>query len=267
MKLVAAARLKKAQEKALDARAYSERMRDLMVSLSRATDLPYHPMLEERRKPEAATKYGFILVTSERGLAGSYSTNLIKTAADFLQSQKGEANLICIGRKGAQFFGKRGYNIMHQEHLPAAGARFEDAVRLAEHLESIYLSQQIDKVFVCYSKFYSPLKQVPQILQLLPIVAPRAEDTKKYPKEYLFEPDAQQLLEVLLPRYLLTLVFQTLLESSASEHGARMTAMTSATDNAMKIINQLTLKANRERQAAITKEILEVVSGAEALRG
>ena len=268
MKLVSAARLKKAQERALDARPYSEYMRDLMQSISFGVDVPRHPLIEKRKTPREQKKYGLILITAERGLAGSYNTNLIRTAGDFIKSKPGEAKLISIGKKGAQFFGKRDHEVLHRHTLATSGVTIDDAKEISEIAKAQYLSNEVEAVYVCYSKFYSAIRQVPEVFQLLPIIPPKNEDgTPPKVKEYLFEPDVEEMMNILLPKYLLTLTYQTLLEAFASEHGARMTAMTSATDNAKQMIDDLTLVANRERQARITTEILEVVGGAEALNG
>jgi F-type H+-transporting ATPase subunit gamma len=261
MKLVAAARLKKATDKVLEARPYTDKMRDFMLSLSGGGGLPSHPLLEKR----SVSRQWLILVSADRGLAGSYNTNLIRRGGDWLRGQSVETKLVCVGKKGAQFFGKRGYEIVHHLTLPSAGARLEDAVELARIAREAFESGEVDSISILYSKFYSPIRQVPQIVQVLPIEPPESEETGPA-KEYEFEPNAEMLLDALLPKYLLTLVYQALLESTASEHGSRMTAMTSATDNAGKMIQKLTLIANRERQAGITKEILEVVGGAEALK-
>lgn len=261
MKLVAAARLKKAQDRVLEARPYSDKMREFMGSISGAGDLPNHPLLEKRPIKRAC----LILVTADRGLAGSYNTNLIRKAWDFLRAQSVPTDLICVGKKGAQFLSKRGYAVLHQITVPTAGARVEDAREVTRLAREVFESGEVDAVYVCYSKFYSPIRQVPQIVQLLPI-EPAEAASHEVSKNYLYEPGPEELLGALLPKYVSTLIYQALLEATASEHGSRMTAMTSATDNAGKMIQQLTLTANRARQAGITKEILEVVGGAEALK-
>lgn len=264
MKLVAAARLKKAQDRVLEARPYSDKMREFMLSVSESGTLPDHPLLVKR----PVEKYAILLITAERGLAGSYNTNLIRRCGDFLSTTPGEAKIVSVGRKGGTFFSKRGFEVVHRHTVPTAGARYEDAVAVTNKLRQMFESGEIDAVYVCYSKFYSAIRQVPTVVQLLPIEPPSTGDaTQTQSKEYAFEPDPKTLLGSLLPKYVLTIIYQAMLEATASEHGARMSAMTSATDNAGKMINDLTLTANRARQAGITKEILEVVSGAEALTG
>lgn len=262
MKLVAAARLKKATERALAARPYSEKLREVVGSLGSGGELPSHPLLEKK----SGDTYGLILITAERGLCGSYNTNLNRTAANFIRDTEGACKIIAVGKKGSQFFGKRGYTVAHTHNPPSAGAGYEDAVEIARISQAMFESGEISKLFICYSKFYSPIRQVPQVVQLLPIEPPADSGSAGQAINYEFEPDAKSLVQTLLPRYFLALVLQAMLEATASEFGSRMTAMTSATDNAGKMIQSLTLKANRERQAAITKEILEVVGGAEALK-
>jgi F-type H+-transporting ATPase subunit gamma len=264
MKLVAAARLKKSTDRVLDARPYSEKMRGLMESLSSAGELPSHPLMEKRYQ----RKICVILLTSDRGLAGAYNTSLIRKTTDFIKEQTAEVSLITVGKKGTQFFSKRGYKVIHSITVPSSGARLQDATEVADRAAQLFESGEADSIYICYSKFYSAIRQVPQIVQLLPIEAPQTASTSTASgTNYEFEPNPGAILSALLPRYFLTLVWQAMLEATASEFGARMTAMTSATDNAGKMINKLTLTANRERQAAITKEILEVVGGAEALKG
>lgn len=261
MKLVAAARLKKATDRVLEARPYADKMKELMGSLAAAGDLPTHPLMEKREVKKAC----IILLTSDRGLAGGYNTALIRKTTDFIKESSFKTVLLTVGKKGTLFFTKRGYEVVHSLQVPSSGARIEDAIEVTRRSRLLFESGEVDAIYVCYSKFYSAIRQVPQIVQLLPIEPPVAQNqAKSIP--FQFEPDPARLLESLLPRYFQTLIWQSLLEATASEFGARMTAMTSATDNAGKMIQQLTLKANRERQAAITKEILEVVGGAEALK-
>lgn len=264
MKLVAAARLKRAQDRVVEARPYSEKMRELMLSLSAAGGLPEHELLTKR----PVQKVCLILVTADRGLKGSYNTNLIRKAWDWLREQEHEVAVYCVGKKGSQFLSRRGYNVIGLHSVPTSGAGVADGNHVTQIARDLFVSGEYDAIYVCYSKFYSPIRQTPTIVQVLPIEPPVMDDgaVTGPSKEYTFEPDSQSLISVLLPKYLGNQVFQALLESTASEFGAQMTAMTSATDNAGKMINDLTLKANRERQASITKEILEVVGGAEALK-
>ena len=264
MKLVAAARLKKATDRVLEARPYADKLREVMASLSAAGELPSHPLMDKR----AVQKVGLILLTSDRGLAGAFNTSLLRKASDFVKETPHPVSMVTVGKKGTVFFGKRGYNVVHSLSVPSAGARLQDATEVARLAREMYEGGEVDAVYVCYAKFFSAIRQVPQITQLLPIEAPKgSKEAAGGTTDFEFDPSAEALLATLLPRYFLTLVWQAMLESTASEFGARMTSMTSATDNAGKMIGELSLKANRERQAAITKEILEVVGGAEALNG
>jgi F-type H+-transporting ATPase subunit gamma len=261
MKLVAAARLKKATDRVLEARPYSEKLKDIMGSLSSGGELPAHPLLVKRPVERVLV----IVLTSDRGLAGAFNTNILRKAGDFLKAQD-EPILVTYGKKATQFFARRGYTLIQSLSAPSAGAQLEDAVTITKGARAMFESGEVDAVYVCYAKFVSAIRQVPQIVQLLPIEAPKGEDAGGASSEIAFEPSPEAILDTLLPRYFQTLVWQSMLESTASEFGARMSAMTAATDNAGKMIQNLTLKANRERQAAITKEILEVVGGAEALK-
>lgn len=260
MKLVAAARLRRATDRVLEARPYSEKMQSFMGSLASAGELPSHPLMEKRPVKNIC----LILVTADRGLSGPYNSSLIRKAEDFVKGAEQPVQVIGYGKKGFLYFAKRNYNVVKSVHMPSAGATLDDAIEVANEARRLYESGSVDAVYVIYSKFYSAIRQVPQTVQLLPIEPPAGESGGG--GEFLFEPNAEGLLNQLLPRYFLTLVQQALFEGTASFFGSQMTAMTSATDNAGKMINDLTLTANRERQAAITKEILEVVGGAEALK-
>jgi F-type H+-transporting ATPase subunit gamma len=223
--------------------------------------MPSNPLLVRR----PVKKSCLVLMTAERGLCGSFNSALLRKGAEFLREVEGDKSLVCVGRKGAQFFSKRGYDVVHRITLPTAGPELQHAVELTNKVREMFETGEADAIYVLYSKFYSPIRQEPTVVQVLPIEPPTS-DTPASAKSYEFEPEPDRLLNLLLPKYLLTVVLQAMLESSASEHGARMTAMTSATDNAGKMIDSLTLNANRARQASITKEILEIVAGAEALK-
>lgn len=265
MKLVAAARLTRAKLRVEEARPYAEKMRELIANLGSGEGLPDHPLLERREK----SRQLFVLVTADRGLAGSYNSLVIRKAFDYLKTQTIPTDIFAVGKKGQQFFSKRGYNVIELYTVPTAGGGLEEAIDLSAKLEELFTSGQYDAVTIMYSKFISPIRQEPTLVPLLPVEPPEIEEDAVggYSKDYRFEPPAPQLLGALLPKFTLTLVLQALLEGAASEHGARMTAMTSATDNAGKMISDLTLQANRARQAGITTEILEIVGGAEALKG
>lgn len=261
MKLVAAARLKRATDRVLEARPYADKLKEVMESLSSSGELPAHPLMEKREVKNVC----MIIITSDRGLAGAYNTSLIRKTAEFIREESVPVTLLTVGKKGNQFFSRRGYDVVHNLSVPSSGATLANAIEVTRTARNLYESGEVDAVYVCYAKFYSAIRQVPQIMQLLPIEPPTATETKNA-GDVQFEPDADTLLDTLLPRYFQTLVWQSLLEGTASEFGARMTAMTGATDNAGKMIKSLTLEANRVRQASITTQILEIVGGAEALK-
>jgi F-type H+-transporting ATPase subunit gamma len=246
----------------LEARPYADKLKEVMGSLSAGGEIPAHPLMEKRD----VKKIGLILITSDRGLAGGYNSALIRKASDFVKDAEAPVTLVTVGKKGNLFFGKRGYDMNKYFNVPSSGATLGNAVDVTRTARELYESGEVDAVFICYSKFFSAIRQVPTITQLLPIVPPSGDGAAASSGDIEFEPNAESLLNTLLPRYFQTLIWQSMLESTASEFGARMTAMTAATDSAGKMISTLTLKANRERQASITKEILEVVGGAEALK-
>ncbi len=262
MKLVAAARLKKATDRVLEARPYADKLKDIMTSMSASGALPPHSLLTNREVQNVLV----IVMTSDRGLAGGFNTSILRKGVEFAKQNEGKGvKVLGYGKKANIFFAKRGYDMVETFSAPSAGARLEDAVAITKKARAMFESGEVDAVWVIYSKFVSAVKQIPTVVQLLPIEAPADVETSG--GEVAFEPSADVVLDTLLPRYFQTLVWQSMLESTASEFGARMSAMTAATDSAGKMIHTLTLKANRERQAAITKEILEVVGGAEALNG
>lgn len=264
MKLVAAARFKKATDRVLAARPYADKMRTFMEVLATG-DLPEHPLTAKR----PIQRYCVILIGADRGLCGSYNTGLHRKTTDFFKETPGQGSLIVVGKKATQFFTRRKYDIVDSRNLGSAGAQLEDAVEVARKATQMFESGEVDAIYLCYSRFFSAIRQVPTIIPILPIEPPKAQAEAAHTGDELqfsYEPSPAAIMETLLPRYLLTLIWQAMLESTASFFGAQMTAMTAATDNAGKMIHNLTIKANRERQAAITKEILEVVGGAEALK-
>lgn len=269
MKMVAAARLKKVQDRVTASKPYAEKLQELMSTLAPHVTRIQHPLLEVR--PIQAT--GVVVIAGDKGLCGSYNNNIIRRAQQFVNGlEVNEKRLLTIGRKSTEFFRKRGYNV--HESFPQIGvdAPYAEVKRIADAITGLYLSKTVDEVYIAYTEFVSSIQQRPQIIKFLPIEPPQAEadESQKTPegtREYIFEPPAPQLLATLLPRYVEQRIYHLLLESVASEFGARMTAMTNATDNAGELIKELTLAANKARQATITKELLEVVSGAEALKG
>ncbi len=285
MKVVAASRLKKAQDRVQAARPYSQKMRDVMASLGGAAGTSggamTHPLLEAREPvPGVPQRVGVLAITADRGLCGAYAANVIKKTMETLRPHAPEnVRLMIVGRKGQAFFRKRAYPIVGEFGINMTGASFAEAQEIARQARELYVSGEIDVLYLVYTRFLSALVQKPTVLTLLPLtddelgVAPTgaaatdvADASGDGSDDYLFEPDAEGLLGRILPRYVDTIIYQATIEAVASEHGSRMTAMSSATDNAGKMISTLTLSLNRARQANITKEIAEIVGGAEALK-
>ena len=265
MKMVSAAKLRRAQEAAVQARPYAEKMTELLKNVSARVSSEAHPLLMAREEK----KIQLVLFTSDRGLCGGYNTNLIRSAETFMRQQSGvqEIELTLVGRKGADYFRRRGAKIVDRYTDILYKAADELAAEIAQKLISRFINGETDAVYILYSRFRSALSQVPTLEKLLPVaLAVTSEVEAQQQTEYLYEPGIQQLLANLLPRITDVAVQRALLEATASEHGARMTAMESATSNAAKMIGSLTLQMNRARQASITRELLEIVGTAEALK-
>ncbi|MEP6755016.1 MAG: ATP synthase F1 subunit gamma [Chthonomonadales bacterium] len=266
MKMVAAARLKRAQDRVQAARPYSSKMREVMTSLAGAASSEIeHPLLESRE----VLNIGVLVITADRGLAGSYNSGIMRLAVEFMKDhEKSRVKMYIVGKKGNAFFSRRGYNIVENLTINSNAVAFSEAVEITRVVREAFISGDIDELYVLSTKFGSAITQTPQVMKLLPIETPKAaEGESAEASNYIFEPEPEVLLGELLPRYVVNQVYQALLESIASEHGSRMTSMSSATDNAGKMISSLTLSLNRARQAGITKEISEIVGGAEALKG
>ncbi len=268
MKMVAAARLRRAQEAVGAARPYAEKMRDVMQSLSAGGGGSVrHPLL--RRAEGEPQNIGVILVTGDRGLCGAYNSSVIRRANDLVRPfGPSRAKIVCVGKKGATFFRRRGYDVVAENPVPATGISFGEAQAISRAGRELFADGQVDALYLIYTQFISAMTQRPQTVTILPIQPPQAEEgaAPGAAVDYIFEPEPEQLLGTLLPRYVDTQVYQAVVDSIASEHGARMTSMSSATDNAGKMISNLTLSLNRARQASITREIAEIVGGAEALK-
>lgn len=260
MKMVAVARLRKAQERAESSRPYAERLNSLVSSLSSAVSGVDHPLLEVREPKNI----GVLVVSGERGLAGSYNVNLFRETESLLMDYDPEqVKLIVIGNKGNAYFNSRGYKIIQHFPLPATEVDAGFLRNISREVTRLFESQSVDIIYVVYTRFVTAMTQIPTTAKLLPLETVAGEEKM----DYLFEPNRTELLKSLLPRYLDAQILDALLESIASEHGARMTSMTAATDNAGEMIQHLTLSYNRARQAAITTELTEIVGGASALEG
>lgn len=263
MKMVAAAKLRRAQEAAQAARPYAEKLAEMLrMVAARAGDVT-HPLLATR---ETERTIDLILVTSDRGLCGGFNANLIRAAETFMKTHRdATVRLTVIGNKGFSHFRKRPVGVAEEHtHLPA-GPDHALALQLATRVARAFAEGETDGVYLVYSQFRSAISQVPTVEQILPVQRPPEGEISLV--DYIYEPDPVTLLDRLLRQYITTVIDRAFLESIASEHGARMTAMENATVNASDMIDRLTLAMNRARQAAITTELMEIVSGAEALKG
>lgn len=263
--MVSAAKLRRAQEAAVQARPYAEKMTELLKNVSARVSSQAHPLLTPREEK----KVQLVLFTSDRGLCGGYNTNMIRAAEMFIRQHAGERQiqLTLVGRKGADHFRRRGAEISDRYVDILYKQADELAGEIAEKLINRFVSGEVDAVYIVYSRFRSALSQVPTLEKLLPVTLDETDDPQAQQQtEYLYEPGVEQILASLLPRITGVAVQRALLEATASEHGARMTAMESASGNAAKMIGSLTLQMNRARQASITRELLEIVGTAEALK-
>ncbi len=265
MKMVSAAKLRRAQEAAVQARPYAEKMTELLKNVAARVANDAHPLLTPREEK----KVQLVLFTSDRGLCGGYNTNMIRAAEAFIRQQVGDRQieLTLVGRKGGDHFRRRGAKIADRYIDILYKPADELAGAIAQKLISRFVSGEVDAVYILYSRFRSALSQVPTLEKLLPVALAESTEVQAQQQiEYLYEPGVEQLLASLLPRIAGVAVQRALLEATASEHGARMTAMESASGNASKMIGSLTLQMNRARQASITRELLEIVGTAEALK-
>ncbi len=270
MKMVAAAKLRRVQERVQKGKPYANTMAELVGTLAPSVKDFSHPLLTVRPVQSVMV----VVISADKGLAGAYNSNLLRLAHRFVDSQiaqHGAANvrIVSLGRKANEYFAKRGYALT--ETFPAIGPDTPyDTIRAVSNtLTGQFSVGQVDEVYICYTEFVSALVQRPETVKFLPIEPPAAEegDQKGGRSDFIFEPKIEELLGVLLPRYVETRVYQLLMEATASEYGARMTAMSAATKNAGEQIDNLTLIANRTRQAGITKDLLDIIGGSEALKG
>ena len=264
MKFVAAARLRRAQEAAVAARPYAKELARMLRSIMSRIAEPQHPLLANR--PEE--KILAIVLSGERGLAGAFNTNILRKAQDFFRAKKGKKiSTIPVGRKGRDALKKAGFNIIAEYVNVLARVDFGTAREIATLVRELYTKEEIDSVYIVFNEFKTVMTSNLVVAKLLPVEAFHAEEEPAAERansqvDYIYEQPAEQLLDKLLPRYVETQLLRAMLESSAAEHAARMTAMESATKNAGDVIDALTLHMNKVRQAAITKEIIEIVSGA-----
>jgi F-type H+-transporting ATPase subunit gamma len=287
MKMVAASRLRRAQERIQQARPFAIEMLRVLNSLATRVDPASHPLLDERRAPRAGGKALLFVITADRGLCGSFNTNAIKAASTFIVDDPArEVALGLIGRRGRDYFARRGFEVRYEQVNLFAGLQFAHAKSIADAAVDAFTTGQVDGVYLVYNEFRSVMSQRIVVERLLPIprldietpslVPPKPgvnaagegglqKAATTPPIDYLYEPTPEELFNTLIPRHVEIQVFRALLESNAAFYASQMTAMDAATRNSADMIEQLTLYMNKVRQAAITREIIEVVSGAGAL--
>lgn len=266
MKMVSAAKLRRAQDGINAARPYARKMREVVTAVAGRAGAGAHPLLTAREGKRLA----LLVVTSDRGLCGSFNSGLTRAVHRFLKEHRGEyeeITLFVVGRKGRDFFRRREIPI-RKEYLGVLGSvSHHHAETVVNDLVGGFLAGEFDEVQIAFNEFRSAISQIVRFEKLFPIALESSGKTGGDEVDYLYEPSREAILAMLLPKYVETMIFRVLLESVAGEHGARMTAMDSATNNSVDMIARLTLQMNRARQATITTELTEIVSGAEALKG
>ncbi len=272
MKMVAASRLRRAQERIQQARPFAFEMRRVLQSLASRVEPSAHPLLDDRAVPKANGRTLLFVITADRGLCGSFNTNVIKASGAFITEKPGRhVTLGLVGRRGRDFYARRGFEVLYEQVNLFANLKFDNARDVAAAAIEAFVGGAVDGVYLAYNEFKSVMVQHVSVEQLLPIPRGAFEQgqataaASQPPIEYLYEPKPEELFKNLLPTYVEVQVFRALLESNAAFFAAQMTAMDAATRNSGEMIEQLTLYMNKVRQAAITREIIEVVSGAQAL--
>jgi len=268
MKMVAASKLKRAQNRILTARPYAHQLREVMGNLSQRVNRASHPLLSRRD----GNKLELLVITSDRGLCGAFNTNILRQAVKFLEEQRGQGKEVTVslaGRKSIDFFKRRDWPIRQEWAGVFDRLSFEHALDIGQNIVSQYYEGTFDHLYVVYNEFKSVMQQEVIIEKLLPIESLHESDGHATPSlggGYLYEPDESELLETLLPKHFEIQTYRVLLESAAAEQASRMTAMDGATRNAGELIKKLTLFYNKTRQTAITKELMDIVGGAEAVQ-
>lgn len=274
MKMVAAARLRRAQERAAASRPYAIKIKEVLSNIvgDKGTlsglSPRKHPLIQKR----PVKKIGFLVMCSDKGLAGAYGSNVLKHAMGEILKVKGEVVIITCGRRARDFFRHRGFNVIQAHFGFSDKPSYNNAVEIAYDAAQRFADEQFDELRIVYTLFKSALSQTPTNETILPLEPPAEEPPKggeaqvKANTQYLFLPEAEEILADLAPRYLETVIYAALVQSAASELGSRMTAMSSATDNAAKLVKSLELNYNKARQALITRELTEICGGAEALK-
>lgn len=267
MKMVAAAKLRRATDAIIAARPYARKMQELLSYLSGQVDVTKYPQFEAREVKSVA----IVIVTADRGLCGAFNSNIIKAAVNHIRTNYAEMNaagkvkLICVGKKGYDFFSKREYEVIAKHVGIFSQMNFTTAKTIVAEIVDGFVKGEYDKVEIISNEFKNAVQQKLTIGRFLPVVQ-QASETKNVSTDYIFEPASDEIVSALVPKHLNFQVWRVLLDSNAAEHGARMSAMENASTNARDLIKVLQLNYNKARQASITKELLEIVAGAEALK-
>ncbi len=261
MKMVSAAKLKKAQDAITAMRPYSDKLTQMLVNLSSSVDFENVYLSPRKVKNKL-----IVCITSNRGLCGAFNSNVIKKCLEIANSSDENVSFLCIGKKGGDILSKN-YKVVQSNNEVFDDLTFENTSAIAEKLMSMFLNKEFDSVQIVYNKFKNAATQIVIQEEYLPIENNDSENNQKESSDYIFEPSQIEIISELIPKSLKTQLYKSIRDSYASEHGARMTAMHKATDNATELRDQLKLTYNKARQAAITNEILEIVGGAEALNG
>lgn len=265
MKMVSAAKLRRAQESVVAARPYAGKMSEVLQSLAGNQDGDLHPLLEKRE----AKKLLLVVMTSDRGLCGGFNSNLCKAGERFIREKQNEfeqISILTVGRKGYEFLKNR-HTIFKNFSNVLAKPSYQTAATIAREVIEAYQNEEFDQVILLFNSFRTVMSQDITFQQLLPIVPEEKGVVEEAPVEFIYEPSVGELLAEILPKNIEVQIFKAMLESVAGEHGARMTAMDSASKNASEMIGKLTLQYNRARQAAITTELMEIISGSESIKG
>ena len=263
--LIAASRIARARRAVEEARPYADMIVRVIQDLTRENEAAGHPLLQQRESPERA---GILVLSSDRGLAGAYNTSVVRRAERLARRERSDGldtTVYTVGRKAEGYFRFRDVEPEHTWQGISDRPGYEDAREVAQTLTPEFTEGRVDRLYMVFTDFRSALTQVPSVVRLLPVDAAPLEGGEGYAPQFIFEPDAAEILEQLIPRYVEQRIFAGLLESAASEHASRQRAMKAATDNAGEVLDDLKREANRARQAAITTEISEIVGGAEAL--
>jgi F-type H+-transporting ATPase subunit gamma len=261
MKMVSAAKMRKAQDAMNSAKPYALKLKHLVDNIGARVSGEVHSFLEVREEVKST---GVVIISSDRGLCGAFNSNITKAFLNFARENSGKKlKIVTVGRKIDEFLKKRKYDVVSSYTSFGGRIRYDDAVEIGEKLSHYFIDGEIDELYIIYNEFRSIMLQTPRVVKILPVTLTESEGDIT---DYLYEPDPKLLIKEILPRFINFSIFSVLLESTAGEHGARMAAMDNATRNAGEFIKKLTLTYNKARQAAITKEILDIVNGAEALK-